>query len=103
LKAKNKKTKSTRSKPEPLELPRGLQINKGPYFDNLEDVTPIVEFLENYRQLVDPRAQLPLKLISLKVSEPLLAAFRYKATRMNVPYQTMIKRLMQQWLQESKT
>ena len=63
-----------------------------------EDVTPIVEFLEQFRILADPRAQHKSKLISIKIPEPLLAAFRYKADLDGVPYQTMIKRLMLEWL-----
>ena len=64
----------------------------------VEDVTPIVEFLEQFRILADPRAQYKSKLISIKIPEPLLAAFRYKADHDGVPYQTMIKRLMLEWL-----
>ncbi len=64
----------------------------------VEDVTPIVEFLEQFRILADPRAQHKSKLISIKIPEPLLAAFRYKADHDGVPYQTMIKRLMLEWL-----
>jgi predicted DNA binding CopG/RHH family protein len=66
---------------------------------NLDDVTPIIQFLKNFQKLVDPSAQHPSKLISLKVPVPLLAAFRFKAERAGVPYQTMIKRLMEQWLE----
>jgi hypothetical protein len=33
----------------------------------LEDVTPIIAFLEMFQEIPDPRAQLPLKLISLVV------------------------------------
>jgi hypothetical protein len=62
------------------------------------DVTPIVEFLHMFQELTDPRAQHPSKLISVKVPEPLLAAFKFKARQKNVPYQTMIKRLMVEWL-----
>jgi len=58
----------------------------------------VVEFLENYRQLMDPRARLPLKLISMKVDVPLLDAFKFKARQEGVPYQTKIKQLMRDWL-----
>ena len=67
---------------------------------NLDDVTPIVEFLSHFQELVDPNAQLPSKLISLKIAIPLLAAFRFKAKQAGIPYQTMIKRLMEKWLKE---
>lgn len=66
-----------------------------------EDVTPIVEFLQNFRAAVDPRNQAPLKLISIKMPVPLLAAFRFKAESEGVPYQTMIKILMTEWLKKA--
>ncbi len=67
-------------------------------FDASADVTPIVEFLDSFRQMVDPRAQHPSKLISIKVPEPLLAAFRFKSKQEGTPYQTKIKELMLEWL-----
>jgi uncharacterized protein (DUF4415 family) len=78
----------------PLQHAKPLEDLPGP----LEDITPIVDFLEMFRELSDPRARHPQKLISLKVPEPLLAAFRFKAKQLGVPYQTMIKRLMVDWL-----
>ena len=69
-------------------------------FPNLDDVTSILEFLENFRLLTDPRAQLPSKLISMKVPEPLLSAFRFKCDQRGIRYQTMIKRLMEEWLKK---
>ena len=70
----------------------------GGYAVALHDITPIVDFLEMFRELSDPRARNPQKLIGLKVPEPLLAAFRFKAKQLGAPYQTMIKRLMVDWL-----
>jgi uncharacterized protein (DUF4415 family) len=58
----------------------------------------VVEFLENYRRLMDPRERLPLKLISIKMDEPLLDAFKFKAGLEGIPYQTKIKQLMREWL-----
>ena len=58
----------------------------------------VVDFLENFRILQDPQARLPLKLISMKVDMPLLAAFKFKAAQEGVPYQTKIKQLMREWL-----
>lgn len=83
-----------------LESKKALQKAKSEHalHANIEDVTPIVEFLENFRKLADPRAQHPSKLISIKVPQPLLAAFRFKAEQNGIPYQTMIKRLMEGWL-----
>jgi hypothetical protein len=90
----SKKAKPKKARPIQLAKPR--EDLPGP----LEDVSPIVEFLEMFRELTDPRAKHPLKLISIKVPEPLLAAFRFKAERLGVPYQTMIKRLMLDWLKK---
>lgn len=88
----NKKSKGNKSRP--IQHAKSRQDLPGPQ----EDVGHIVEFLEMFRDLTDPRAQHPLKLISIRVPEPLLAAFRFKAERTGVPYQTMIKRLMMEWL-----
>jgi uncharacterized protein (DUF4415 family) len=60
----------------------------------------VVEFMENYWQLMDPRARLPLKLISIKMDVPLLESFKLKAAREGIPYQTKIKQLMREWLEK---
>lgn len=70
---------------------------------DLDDVTPIVQFLEDFRNIVDPRAQHKSKLISIKIPEPLLAAFKFKATQEKTPYQTLIKKLMVEWLERGRT
>ncbi|MEY4630198.1 MAG: hypothetical protein RIQ81_318, partial [Pseudomonadota bacterium] len=59
---------------------KALQKHK-PRDPSLRKPTPeeVVEFLENYRKLLDPRVRLPSKLISLKVEEALLASFKAKA------------------------
>lgn len=87
-----KKRNSQKTRPTQYAKPR--RDLPGP----MEDVTPIIEFVEMFRDLTDSRAKQPLKLISIKIPEPLLAAFRFKAERQGVPYQTMIKRLMMEWL-----
>ena len=48
--------------------------------------------------MMDPRARHKSKLISIKIPEPMLAAFKYKAAQEKTPYQTMIKILMAEWL-----
>ena len=56
-----------------------------------------MRFLDDFRKLhaaVNTRS----RLISLKVPEPLLAAFRTKARLHGVPYQTQIKNLMRAWV-----
>lgn len=57
----------------------------------------VIRFLEDFRRL---HAQHPSrsKLISLKVPEDLLEAFRQRAELAGVPYQSQIKRLMREWV-----
>jgi len=57
----------------------------------------IIEFLENYRMLV---SEIPEKchLISLKIEPSLLNAFKRKASLEGIAYQSMIKKLMRNWL-----
>ena len=56
----------------------------------------ILEFLESYRLLQQPVDK--TKLISLKIPESLLTAFRKKCELEGVKYQTQIKNLIRQWL-----
>jgi len=70
--------------------------------DNLRknrDMSPdqIVQFLDDFRQLhgSQPSAS---KLISMKVPEDLLNAFKTKAKLTHTPYQTQIKVLMKNWV-----
>jgi hypothetical protein len=95
-----KKPSKIPSSQKTAKTSRGLQLSKleNPSLGKLEDVTPIIEFLEMFQQISDPRAQLPLKLISLKVPIPLLEASKFRCQDLGVPYQTMIKRLMKDWL-----
>ena len=78
---------------------KALQMHK-PRDPSVRRPTPdeVVDFLENFRLLQDPQAKLPLRLISMKVDVPLLAAFKFKAAQEGVPYQTKIKQLMREWL-----
>ena len=57
----------------------------------------VLEFLESYRLLQAPAAT--SKLISIKVPEPLLQAFRQKCELEGIKYQTQIKALMRKWLE----
>lgn len=58
-----------------------------------------IEFLEQFRLLAGIQSQRGnSKLISLKVPEPLLWAFKNKAARLGRPYQSLIKELMIEWL-----
>lgn len=68
------------------------------YLKQCQSATPkqILDFLESYRLMQTPPEK--SKLISMKVPEHLLAAFRKKCELEGVKYQTQIKILMQQWL-----
>lgn len=61
----------------------------------------VIRFLEDFRKL---HAQRPSrsKLISLKVPEDLLQAFRQRAELAGVPYQSQIKRLMREWVLDGR-
>jgi predicted DNA binding CopG/RHH family protein len=110
----NKSTKKRATKPQlthraiqapelsqELQLLRPTQLAKREQIiaPGIEDVTEIVRFIENYKRMLDPRAQRRSKLISIKIPEPLLAAFRYKAESERTPYQTKIKELMLEYLE----
>ena len=72
------------------------------YLESCRDMTPdqIIRFLDDFRRLHGSRPA-PSKLISLKVPEDLLNAFKRKAAMFNTPYQTQIKALMKAWVLES--
>ena len=56
-----------------------------------------LRFLEEFRLLHAPKAK--SRLISVKVPEPLLAAFRSRCEIEGVRYQTQIKKLMAHWVE----
>jgi len=58
----------------------------------------ILQFLEDFRMLHLRDKSERTRLISIKVPENLLQAFKAKAKLHGVPYQTQIKRLMQEWM-----
>jgi len=78
---------------------RPVQYFTDDYLEQCRGMTAdqVIRFLEDFRQL---HAQRPSRsrLISLKVPEDLLQAFRQKAKLAGVPYQTQIKRLMREWV-----
>ncbi len=59
----------------------------------------IVRFLDDFRRIHGTQRS-PSRLISIKVPEDLLAAFKAKARLHDVRYQTQIKKLMNLWLQD---
>lgn len=60
-------------------------------------IDEILEFLENFRKLAGKEEE-KCRLISLKIEPTLLNAFKFKADKAGVPYQTQIKKLMREWL-----
>ena len=62
----------------------------------------VMEFLENFRLLAAAGIKSPTRLISLRVEEALLKVFKQKAKLEGTRYQTKIKELMRQYLQEKK-
>lgn len=60
----------------------------------------ICTFLDDYRQVVLGARKVPRTIISMRVQDPLLRAFRQKARALGLPYQTQIQRLMAAWLRE---
>ena len=60
----------------------------------------IVRFLEDFRHIHGNKPS-KSRLISIKIPEDLLAAFKAKAKLSNVRYQTQIKNLMKAWLTDA--
>lgn len=82
---------------------KALQIHSEESLARGKSLTPeqVVKFLEDFRLLHKSATQQKSKLISLKVPEPLLNAFKSKAKVMGLKYQTQIKTLMEEWLTKS--
>jgi predicted DNA binding CopG/RHH family protein len=62
----------------------------------------IIQFLDDFRRLHGSKPS-PSKLISIKVPNDLLSAFKTKARLVNTPYQSQIKALMKDWVLEPST
>lgn len=80
-------------------MTRPIQYFSDEYLEHCQKMssTEIAEFLENFRLTYGEQPK-ESKLISLKVPENLLEAFKTKAKMRGVKYQTQIKALMQEWL-----
>lgn len=78
---------------------RPVQYFSDEYLARCREMTAkeIAEFLESFRLLHAP-SKGTSRLISMKVSEDLLAAFRMRCRAEGVRYQTQIKALMRAWL-----
>lgn len=70
------------------------------YLEQCKDLTPeqTIKFLEDFRSLQASTKKSKTKLISLKVPENLLEAFKFKSEVSGLRYQTQIKNLMKEWL-----
>ena len=79
-----------------------LQLFTDEYLAECRKFTPaqIVQFLEDFRLMQQAEPQKSV-LISMKVPQALLAAFRTKASASGVKYQTKIKELMRLWLESN--
>lgn len=75
----------------PVDTPQVSKVTPDFLFQRLEN-------LRFYLQLEEKKELGKSKLISMKVPEPLLEAFREKSQVLGVPYQTQIKLLMKDWL-----
>ena len=79
--------------------PRPVQFFSDDYLERCRAMKPaeVLEFLESFR-LLHARASSRSRLISLKVPESLLDAFRARCRLEGMRYQTQIKQLMRDWL-----
>jgi predicted DNA binding CopG/RHH family protein len=78
---------------------KGLQKFTREYLEQSRRMSPdsVARFLEDFRQLHAPKAT--SRLISMKVPEPLLAAFKLRCQVEGERYQTKIKALMLAWIE----
>jgi len=78
-----------------------VQYFSDEYLEQCQGMTPdqVLRFLDDFRRLHGSRPARS-KLISIKVPEDLLNAFKARARMANTPYQTQIKALMKAWLLE---
>ncbi len=81
--------------------PRPVQRFTSEYLERCRELSPddIVRFLDDFKK-IQGAGNARSRLISLKVPEPLLAAFKIQARLRGVPYQTQIKTLMRRWLDQ---
>ncbi len=75
-----------------------VQYFSDDYLTQCRTATPkqVLTFLEDYRLMQSPDDK--SKLISIKIPESLLAAFRTQCDLNGFKYQTQIKQLMLDWL-----
>ena len=84
-----------------MKIKKGLQKFKKKDLSQIgnTDATQIAKFLEDFQHMIagiDDKT----KMISLRVPENILSAFKFKAERRNLKYQSLIIDLMRKWIQE---
>ena len=79
-----------------------IQYFNKEYVERCRGLTPdqILEFLDDFQKLISGKSE-KCQPISLKIEPSLLKAFKFKSKLSGVAYQTQIKKLMKDWLQES--
>ncbi len=77
-----------------------VQYFSDEYLQQCRNMSPdqILCFLDDFRQLHSTDMRSPSKLISIKIPETLLNAFKARAALAGTPYQTQIKALMKAWV-----
>jgi predicted DNA binding CopG/RHH family protein len=77
---------------------KGIQKFTPEYLEQCRRMSPedTARFLDEFRRLHSPKTK--SRLISLKVPEPLLAAFKIRCRAEGERYQTKIKALMLAWI-----
>ena len=80
---------------------KAIQRFSKQYLEQTRNMSPesILQFLEDFRVLHGKKESKSI-LISLKVPEVILKAFRGKAEIQGLRYQTQIKVLMEKWINE---
>lgn len=70
------------------------------YLEKCSEMKPeqVLQFLDDFRKLHFYSGQQKTKLISIKIPEDLLRAFRAKSELNGTKYQTQIKKLMEEWI-----
>lgn len=68
----------------------------------MKDATKQIEWLEAMRELNKAKKVEKLKLISMKIDPALLRAFRLKCDINKRPYTTVIKELMEEFLNSAE-
>ena len=80
---------------------RPIQYFSDEYLERCGGMTPdqVIRFLDDFRRLHGGSPS-KSKLISIKIPEDLLTAFKQRASLSGTRYQSQIKKLMRQWVLE---